>query len=112
MVSAGGRFPDGTVHVHARGITHTHCAPRRGGNRLIIGRWPQVRVIAVTSFLEEEKVRAALDVGASGYLVKDATADDVADAVRVVAAGKFALQPSVTRTLIDAVRPTATIGAS
>jgi len=38
----------------------------------------------VTSFLEEEKVRAALDAGASGYLLKDA----VADAVRVVAAYK------------------------
>jgi FixJ family two-component response regulator len=58
----------------------------------------------VTSFLEEQKVRAALDAGASGYLLKDATADDVADAVRVVAAGQVALQPSVTRTLIDAVR--------
>lgn len=81
--------------------------PELGGveaTRLIISRWPQVRVIAVTSFLEEEKVRAALDAGASGYLLKDATADDVADAVRVVAAGQVALQPSVTRTLIDAVR--------
>jgi DNA-binding NarL/FixJ family response regulator len=57
---------------------------RRQATRLIISRWQQVRVIAVTSFLEEEKVRAALDAGASGYLLKDA----VADAVRVVAAYK------------------------
>ena len=89
--------------------------PELGGvqaTRLIISRWPQVRVIAVTSFLEEQKVRAALDAGASGYLLKDATADDVANAVRVVAAGQVALQPSVTRTLIDAVRQSAAVPAS
>jgi DNA-binding NarL/FixJ family response regulator len=70
----------------------------------ITRRWPEVRVIAVTSFLEEDKVRAALDAGAAGYLLKDAEADDVADAVRTVAAGNVAVQPSVARTLVDAVR--------
>ena len=67
-------------------------------------RWPDVRVIAVTSFLEEEKVRAALDAGAAGYLLKDADADDVADAIRTVAAGEIAVAPSVARTLVAATR--------
>ena len=67
-------------------------------------RWPATRVVAVTSFLEEAKVRAALDAGAAGYLLKDADADDVADAIRTVAAGDVAVQPAVARTLIDAVR--------
>jgi DNA-binding NarL/FixJ family response regulator len=67
-------------------------------------RWPGVRVIAVTSFLEEDKVRAALDAGAAGYLLKDAEADDVAAAIRTVAAGDVALPPAVARTLVAATR--------
>ena len=70
----------------------------------ITHRWPGVRVIAVTSFLEEEKVRAALDAGAVGYLLKDAEADDVAAAIRTVAAGEVAVQPAVARTLVAATR--------
>src|SRR3954451_9933440 len=66
--------------------------------------WPEVRVIAVTSFLEEEKVRAALDAGAAGYLLKDAEADDVAAAIRTVADGDVALPPAVGRTLPAAPR--------
>src|SRR3954468_23559993 len=67
-------------------------------------RWPGVRVIAVTSFLEEDKVRAALDAGAAGYLLKDAEADEVAAAIRTVAAGDVALPPAVARTLVAATR--------
>ena len=81
--------------------------PELGGNeatREITQRWPQVKVVAVTSFLEENRIRGALDAGASGYLLKDADADDVADAIRAVAAGQVAIQPSVARTLFDAVR--------
>jgi DNA-binding NarL/FixJ family response regulator len=70
----------------------------------LIRRWPALRVIAVTSFLEEEKVRAALDAGAAGYLLKDAEADDVADAIRTVAAGDVVLPPAVARTLVAASR--------
>jgi DNA-binding NarL/FixJ family response regulator len=67
-------------------------------------RWPGIRVVAVTSFLEEAKVRAALAAGAAGYLLKDADADAVADAIRSVAAGDAAVQPAVARALIDADR--------
>lgn len=74
--------------------------------------WPRVRVIVVTSFPEEDKVRAALDAGAAGYLLKDADADDVADAIRTVAAGNIAVQPSVARTLVDATRRPAPPSAS
>ncbi len=70
----------------------------------ITGRWPQVRGVAVTSFRDEDKVRGALDAGASGYLLKDADADDVADAIRTVAAGNVAIAPAVARALVDAAR--------
>ena len=70
----------------------------------LIRRWPGLKVIAVTSFLEEEKVRAALDAGAAGYLLKDAEADDVAAAIRTVAAGDVVLPPAVARTLVAATR--------
>ena len=81
--------------------------PELGGveaTRLIIGRWPQVRVIAVTSFLEEQKVRAALDAGASGYILKDAPPDEVIAAVRAVAAGGAPLDPRAARVLLDRQR--------
>jgi DNA-binding NarL/FixJ family response regulator len=70
----------------------------------LVRRWPTVKVIAVTSFLEEQKVRGALDAGAAGYLLKDVEADDVADAIRTVAAGDVVLPPAVARTLVAASR--------
>jgi DNA-binding NarL/FixJ family response regulator len=81
--------------------------PRMGGVEAIekiSRRWSAVKVIAVTSFLEEDKVKAALDAGAAGYLLKDSDADAVAQAIRTVAKGEVALQPSVARTLIDMTR--------
>src|SRR4051812_3417380 len=71
----------------------------------IVRRWPVVRVVAVTSFLEEGKVRAALDAGAAGYLLKDAEADDVAAAIRTVAAGDVVLPPAVAPPLLAAPPP-------
>ena len=70
----------------------------------IKGRWPEVAVLAVTSFLEEAKVRAALQAGASGYLLKDAEADEVAAAVRAIATGRVHLAPAVAATLVTAIR--------
>jgi DNA-binding NarL/FixJ family response regulator len=70
----------------------------------IKARWPGVAVLAVTSFLEEAKVRAALQAGASGYLLKDAEADDVAAAIRAAAAGRVHLAPAAAATLVTALR--------
>jgi class 3 adenylate cyclase/ActR/RegA family two-component response regulator len=50
----------------------------------IRGRYPTVAVLALTSFLEEEKVHDALEAGASGYLLKSAAADEVASAIRAL----------------------------
>ena len=61
--------------------------------------WPEVEVVALTSFIEEERVTAALEAGATGYLLKDADADDVAVAVRRAYAGEVHLDPQVARML-------------
>ena len=61
----------------------------------------QTAVIMLTTFDASEYVYEALRVGASGFLLKDAPADRLLDAVRVVAAGDALLAPSITRRLIE-----------
>jgi DNA-binding NarL/FixJ family response regulator len=72
--------------------------------RQIKARWPGVEVVAVTSFLEETKVRSALEAGAAGYLLKDADAGQVAAAIRAAAAGQCHLDPAVAKILVDSLR--------
>jgi DNA-binding NarL/FixJ family response regulator len=61
---------------------------------------PRPRVLMLTTFDLDEYVYEALRAGASGFLLKDATAAELIHAVRVVAAGDALLAPSVTRRLI------------
>jgi DNA-binding NarL/FixJ family response regulator len=65
---------------------------------------PEVEIVAVTSFIEEEKVTAALEAGASGYLLKDAEAEEVAAAVRAAHNGEVHLDPAVARLLAQRMR--------
>jgi DNA-binding NarL/FixJ family response regulator len=59
-----------------------------------------VKVLILTTFDLDEHVYAALSAGASGFLLKDATPDEVVHAVRVVAAGEALLAPTVTARLV------------
>ena len=70
----------------------------------IKARFPDVEVVALTSFIEEERVTAALEAGATGYLLKDADADDVAAAIRRAHAGEVHLDPQVARLLARRIR--------
>lgn len=63
---------------------------------------PQVQVIALTSFKEEELVQGALKAGAIGYLLKDVTADDLANAIRAAHKGRPTLAPEAAQALIHA----------
>ncbi len=65
---------------------------------------PEIEIVAVTSFIEEEKVTSALEAGASGYLLKDADAEEVAGAVRAAHAGEVHLDPAVARLLAQRLR--------
>jgi DNA-binding NarL/FixJ family response regulator len=72
--------------------------------RQIRARHDDVEVVAVTSFVEEERVHAALDAGASGYILKDADADEVAAAVRAAHRGELQLDAAVARRLMASLR--------
>ncbi len=65
---------------------------------------PEIEIVALTSFIEEEKVTAALEAGATGYLLKDAEAEEVASAVRAAHAGEVRLDPEVARLLAQRLR--------
>jgi DNA-binding NarL/FixJ family response regulator len=72
--------------------------------RQVRARYDDVEVVALTSFGEEERVHAALEAGASGYLLKDADADEVASAVRAAHRGELQLDPAVARRLLSSLR--------
>jgi DNA-binding NarL/FixJ family response regulator len=64
-------------------------------------RLPPVRVLVLTTFGDEDYVLRALRAGASGFLLKNAPADQLVEAVRIVAAGDALLAPSVTRLVVE-----------
>ncbi|MBP0461561.1 response regulator [Streptomyces montanisoli] len=68
--------------------------------REIVASDADAKVLVLTTFDLDEYVYQALRAGASGFLLKDASARQLADAVKVVAAGEALLAPSVTRRLI------------
>jgi DNA-binding NarL/FixJ family response regulator len=66
----------------------------------ILARETNTKVLMLTTFDIDDYVYAALRAGASGFLLKDAPADELVRAVRVVAAGDALLAPSITRRMI------------
>jgi NarL family two-component system response regulator LiaR len=62
---------------------------------------PSTRVIVLTSFADDEKVFPAIKAGATGYLLKDVSPADLANAIRAVHAGETHLHPDITRKLVD-----------
>ena len=69
--------------------------------RRILEERPSTRVIALTTYADDESVFAALQAGARGYLTKDATASEIQHAIRTVFAGEALLDPSVQRRLLE-----------
>jgi DNA-binding NarL/FixJ family response regulator len=64
---------------------------------------PDVRVIALTTYADDESVLGALRAGARGYLTKDASSEDIRTAILTVAAGDAALDPAVQRHVVAAL---------
>jgi two-component system, NarL family, response regulator LiaR len=70
--------------------------------RRIKGACPEVQVIALTSYKEDDLVQGALKAGAISYLLKNVTADELADAIRGAHAGRSTLAPEAAQVLIKA----------
>ncbi len=74
--------------------------------RLIREAHPEIQVIALTSFKEDELVRGALQAGAIGYLLKNATIDELAQAIRAAKSGRPTLAAEAAQVLVmSATRP-------
>jgi NarL family two-component system response regulator LiaR len=72
--------------------------------RKIREHWPKIQIIALTSFKEEELVEGALQAGAIGYLLKNVSAHELADAIRAAHAGRPTLAPEAAQALIQSAR--------
>jgi NarL family two-component system response regulator LiaR len=69
--------------------------------RAVCQKYPQVQVIALTSFKEGDLVKNALEAGAIGYLLKDVSADDLVRAIRAAHAGRATLSPEAAQALVE-----------
>ncbi len=72
--------------------------------RRIIAKLPEIRVVMLTMHPDHDIVRRAIDAGASGYLVKDCSIDEVADTVRQAVSGQVALSASLAEAALAASR--------
>jgi len=75
-----------------------------GATRSIVGEYPDVRVVVLTSFGDESRIIAALDAGAQGYLLKHTEPDALVEAVRSANAGLAPLDPRAGRALLNRQR--------
>jgi DNA-binding NarL/FixJ family response regulator len=98
-MEAEGRRPDVIV-------MDLQMAPVDGieSTRRIRALYGDVKVVALTSFAEEERVHAALQAGAAGYVLKDSDADDVAAAVRAAHRGEVQIDALVARRLMSSLQ--------
>ncbi len=81
--------------------------PRMDGvtaTRHIKRRWPDIQLLVLTTFDDDELVFRSIEAGASGYLLKDVGSDALADAVRAASRGDAPLQPSVARKILGRLR--------
>jgi NarL family two-component system response regulator LiaR len=78
--------------------------------RLIRQAHPDIQIIALTSFGQEELVKAALQAGAISYLLKNITARELVEAIRAAHAGQSTLSPEAARALIKAATQPPPIG--
>lgn len=71
---------------------------------VIIKKWPEAKIMIVTSFLDDDKVYPALEAGAISYLLKTTNAKQIADAIRSTYGGQPILEPEVTNKMMQRMR--------
>ena len=74
--------------------------------RAILADYSEIKIIAMTSFDEEDLVQGVLAAGAISYLLKNVTSDELAKAIRDAVSGRSTLSPEAARVLVQATRPT------
>jgi DNA-binding NarL/FixJ family response regulator len=84
-----GRLPDGTGIEVCRAVRSVD---------------PSIRALILSSYDDDEALFGAIMAGAAGYVLQQARADDLVDAVRVVAEGRSLIDPRLTGTLLDRIR--------
>jgi two-component system, NarL family, response regulator LiaR len=108
-----GEASDGRMAVDMVGETRPHVVlmdlmmPRLDGvsaTKEILQKGADTRVIALTSFAEDDQVFPAIQAGASSYLLKDVSPDELVDAIRAAYRGEPRLHPDVARRLMEAMR--------
>ena len=112
-----GTYPDGEAFLTKMAVLSESelpivvlmdlAMPGAGGvatTAVVTSDWPGVAVVVLTTFGDAERVLAALDAGAVGYLMKDSASDQVVAGVRTAAEGGSPLDPRVARTLLDVRR--------
>jgi|WetSurMetagenome_2_1015567.scaffolds.fasta_scaffold02184_14 two-component system, NarL family, response regulator LiaR len=74
--------------------------------RAILADYPEIKIIAMTSFEDEQLVQGVLAAGAISYLIKNVTSEELAKAIREAVSGRSTLSPEAARVLVQATRPT------
>ena len=77
-----------------------------GATREIRSALPNVRVVMLTMHADEDVLASAIRAGASGYLVKDCSTEEIAEAVRMTARGDTIISPRLAASMLDEVRQT------
>ena len=90
-----------TRRIAGTGCSRTRRSETGDSSGTGTGAASATRVLVLTTFDLDEYIIEALRAGASGFLLKDVPADDLIDAIRVVAGGQAIVSPSVTRRLLD-----------
>ena len=67
-------------------------------------QFPEIKIVMLTMHADQEVLASAIRAGASGYLVKDCSTEEIASAVRMAASGETALSPQLAASMLDEVR--------
>jgi NarL family two-component system response regulator LiaR len=73
--------------------------------RAILAEYPDIKIVAMTSFEDEELVHGVLAAGAISYMLKNVTSDELAKAIREAVSGRSTLSSEAARVLVQATRP-------
>jgi NarL family two-component system response regulator LiaR len=113
--SNGGEAISLCEHLQPDVVLMDLMMPGMGGaeaTQVIVNRWPAVRVIALTSFGDKELVREALAAGALSYLLKNVSAEDLAEAIRSASSGRSTLAAEAVQALIQPASTAAVLDAN